>query len=79
MTKEIFGDPRHFGDSDPANMLDIKLTPIVSKDGMEQSTRAVMVHSFLPARSSYLRFTCVDRSVNENNPTNYIIFFGIIF
>ena len=28
------------------------------KGGMEQSTREVMVHSFLPARSSYLRFTC---------------------
>ena len=34
---------------------------------MEQSNREVMVHSFLPARSSYLRFTTVDRSVNENN------------
>ena len=34
---------------------------------MEQSNREVMVHSFLPARSSNLRFTSVDRSVNENN------------
>ena len=40
----------------------------LTKDGMEHSTREVMVHSSLPARSTYLRFTCVDRSVNENNP-----------
>ena len=39
----------------------------VVKGLMEQSNREVMVHSFLPARSSYLRFTTVDRSVNENN------------
>ena len=38
-----------------------------AKGLMEQSNREVMVHSFLPARSSYLRFTTVDRSVNENN------------
>ena len=38
-----------------------------AKGLMEQSNREVMVHSFLPARSSYLRFTSVDRSVNENN------------
>ena len=49
--------------------------PRASKGLMEQSNRDVMVHSFLPARSSYLRFTCVDRSGNENNLTNYIIFF----
>ena len=46
----------------------------VPKGLMEQSNRDVMVHSFLPARSSYLRFVCVDRSENEKNLTNYIIF-----
>ena len=40
---------------------------VCTKGLMEQSNREVMVHSFLPARSSYLRFTTVDRSVNENN------------
>ena len=55
--------------------MDFQVQNLPPKDGMEQSNREVMVHCFLPARSPYLRFTCVDRSVNENNPTNYIIFF----
>ena len=35
----------------------------------------IQVDEFFSNFSTNLRYTCVDRSVNENNPTNYIIFF----
>ena len=69
-----------FADSPTMFTLPIEFPVVqVSKDGMEQSTREVMLHSFLPARSTYLRFACVDRSVNEYKLYHFFLYHILIY